>query len=116
MYTPLRSARWIGALPEPLFGYPLMADGAVVGISIASHPCSHQHHNSATDADGEKSPAGVHERCSAAVVAIAGASAHRGTTIGGTRLITASNNALGPGDVAATMSATRVSGIALAAI
>ncbi len=35
--------------------------------------------------------------------------------IGGTRLIIASNNALGLGDVPATMSASSVSGIALAA-
>jgi hypothetical protein len=103
------------ALAEPLFSDPMVAHHSKIGVLRAPKPC-HHHDNRASDGDGQKNPDDVHERCPAACVAIAGDPVHKGTMTGGTRLITASNNAFGLGDVAATMSASRVSDIALAAI
>jgi hypothetical protein len=98
-----------------LFGYPLMADGPEIKRLIAPTPRCREHEHRNRDTDAHDDPHGIHERRSVPARAIAGASSHRGMMMGGTRPITASNNALGLDDVPAMINTSSVSQVALAA-
>jgi len=100
--------------PHPLFGYPVIADASEVDDIFAPKPRSREHESRDRDAHSQDDPGGIHER-SVPARAIAGPPSHRGMMMGGTRLITASNSALGLDEVPATMNARSVSEVALAA-
>ena len=110
------SALWIVSLAEPLFGYPLIADAPEVGMLIAPTRRGRQHDNDHRDADRETDPASDHERPAVPVVASNRLPVHRDIMTGSATPISATNRALGRGDVPATTHDSRVSDVALAAM
>ena len=103
-------------MAHALFGYPVRADASEVNFVIAPKPRCRKHENRDRDAHSQQNPAGIHERRSVPAGCIAGASTHRAMMTGGTRAITARISALGLDDVPATMNASSVREVALAAI
>lgn len=110
------SALWIVSLAEPLFGYPLVADAPEVEMLIAPTRRGRQHDNDHGDADRENDQPSVHDRPMVPAVASNWLPIHRDIVTGSATPISATDSALGRGDVPATMHDRRVTDVALAAI